>query len=323
MGFFDTLLYPLQWVVAWILALFHELLTAVGMDPAYGLTWVLSIAGLTLVVRGALVPLFVRQIKSQRKMQMIQPELQKLQAKYKGKKDQFSRQAMVEEQQALFKKHGTSPFASCLPLLIQMPIFLSLFRVINNVPRMASVEITPVGGMTVELATQMDSATVFGIPLSSTFLTGDITTKILTAILIVIMAGTQFWTQRQMMTKNMSEAALDNPFMQQQKMMLYLMPVVFGIGGIYFPLGVLIYWLVSNTWTMVQQMIVIRSMPTPGSQAERDLMERRARKGKSPLPGAKPIELEEKAEDDSAKKQGGQRQQPMSAKRQKQKKRKK
>ena len=323
MGFFDTLLYPLQWVVAWILALFHELLTAVGMDPAYGLTWVLSIAGLTLVVRGALVPLFVRQIKSQRKMQMIQPELQKLQAKYKGKKDQFSRQAMVEEQQALFKKHGTSPFASCLPLLIQMPIFLSLFRVINNVPRMASGEITPVGGMTVELATQMDSATVFGIPLSSTFLTGDITTKILTAILIVIMAGTQFWTQRQMMTKNMSEAALDNPFMQQQKMMLYLMPVVFGIGGIYFPLGVLIYWLVSNTWTMVQQMIVIRSMPTPGSQAERDLMERRARKGKSPLPGAQPIALDEDEDDAAAKKQSGQRQQPMSAKRQKQKKRKK
>src|SRR5699024_10026971 len=124
-------------------------------------------------------------------------------------------------------------------------------------------------------------------------------------------------------TTRFRSAALDNPFMQQQKMMLYLMPVVFGIGGIYFPLGVLIYWLVSNTWTMVQQMIVIRSMPTPGSQAERDLMERRARKGKSPLPGAKPIELEEKAEDADAKKQGGQRQQPMSAKRQKQKKRKK
>ena len=323
MGFFDTLLYPLQWVVAWILALFHELLTTLGMDPAFGFTWVLSIAGLTVVVRGALVPLFVRQIKSQRKMQMIQPELQKLQAKYKGKKDQFSRQAMVEEQQALFKKHGTSPFASCLPLLIQMPIFLSLFRVINNVPRVAAGEIDAVGGMTVELATQMDSASVFGIPLSATFLTGDLSTKLLTAVLIVIMAGTQFWTQRQMMTKNMSEAALDNPFMQQQKMMLYLMPVVFGIGGIYFPLGVLIYWLVSNTWTMVQQMIVIRSMPTPGSQAERDLMERRARKGKSPLPGAQPIALDEDEDDAAAKKQSGQRQQPMSAKRQKQKKRKK
>lgn len=328
MGFFDTLLYPLQWVVAWILALFHELLVLVGLDPASGLTWVLSIAGLTVVVRGALVPLFVRQIKSQRKMQMIQPELQKLQKKYKGKKDQFSRQAMVEEQQALFKKHGTSPFASCLPLLVQMPIFLSLFRVINNVPKVAAGEMDAVGGMTVELAKQMDGASVLSIPLSSSFLTGDLTTKLLTAVLIVIMAGTQFWTQRQMMTKNMSAAAMDNPFMQQQKMMLYLMPVVFGIGGIYFPLGVLIYWLVSNTWTMFQQMIVIRNMPTPGSKAERDLMERRARKGKAPLPGAAPMSTDtaddaaSDAGDGSAKKQSGQRQQPISAKRQKQKKRK-
>ncbi len=324
MGFFDTLLYPLQWVVAWILALFHELLTFLGLDPALGLTWVLSIAGLTLVVRGALVPLFVRQIKSQRKMQMIQPELQRLQKKYKGKKDQFSRQAMVEEQQALFKKHGTSPFASCLPLLVQMPIFLSLFRVINNVPQMASGAITPVGGMTVELAQQMDGASVLGIPLSSTFLTGDLGTKLFTAVLIVIMAGTQFWTQRQMMTKNMSDAAMDNPFMQQQKMMLYLMPVVFGIGGIYFPLGVLIYWLVSNTWTMFQQMFVIRSMPAPGSQAERDLMERRARKGKSPLPGAEPIEMKSdaEAETEAQQKASGQRPQPVNAKRRKKKRKK-
>lgn len=326
MGFFDTLLYPLQWVVAWILALFHELLTFLGMEPSLGWTWVLSIAGLTIVVRGALVPLFVRQIKSQRKMQMIQPELQRLQKKYKGKKDQFSRQAMVEEQQALFKKHGTSPFASCLPLLIQMPIFLSLFRVINHIPQIASGEISPVGGMTVDLAQQMDGADVLGIPLSSTFLTGDFGTKILTAILIVIMAGTQFWTQRQMMTKNMSEAALDNPFMQQQKMMLYFMPVVFGIGGIYFPLGVLMYWLVSNTWTMFQQMFIIHNMPTPGSQAERDLMERRARKGKSPLPGASPIAMKEQTETpepEPEKKVSGQRPQPVSANRKKKRKKRK
>lgn len=324
MGFFDTLLYPLQWVVAWILALFHELLTFLGLDPASGLTWVLSIAGLTLVVRGALVPLFVRQIKSQRKMQMIQPELQRLQKKYKGKKDQFSRQAMVEEQQAMFKKHGTSPFASCLPLLVQMPIFLSLFRVIRNVPDVAAGSIDPVGGMTVELAEQMDQAIVVGIELSSTFLTGGWWVKAVTAVLIVIMAGTQFWTQRQMMTKNMSEAALDNPFMKQQKMMLYLMPVVFGIGGIYFPLGVLIYWLVSNTWTMFQQMFVIRSMPAPGSQAERDLMERRARKGKPSLPGAEPIAMKDEAEAEATPpaKNSGQRQQPVNAKRKKKKRKK-
>ena len=170
----------------------------------------------------------------------------------------------------------------------------------------------------------MDQAIVLGIPLSSSFLTGDWWVKAVTAVLIVIMAGTQFWTQRQMMTKNMSDAAMDNPFMQQQKMMLYLMPVVFGIGGIYFPLGVLIYWLVSNTWTMFQQMFVIRSMPAPGSQAERDLMERRARKGKSPLPGAEPIALkdEAEAEDKPQAKTSGQRPQPVSAKRKKKKRKK-
>ncbi|GAA2094896.1 MULTISPECIES: membrane protein insertase YidC [Brevibacterium] len=327
MGFFDTILYPIQWVVAWILALFHELFTMLGMDAAGGWTWVLSITGLTVVVRAAVIPLFVRQIKSQRKMQMIQPEIQRLQQKYKGKKDQFSRQAMVEEQQALFKKHGTSPFASCLPLLVQMPIFLSLFRVIMHVPQVAAGEMNPVGGMTRDLAVQMDGATVFGIPLSASFLDPgtDVNAwavRILTAVLIVLMAGMQFLTQRHMMTKNMSEAALNNPFMQQQKMMLYLMPVVFGIGGIYFPLGVLIYWVISNGWTMGQQTVIIRNMPTPGSQAERELMERRAKRGKSPLPGSEPIEMKPENASTTGSTSGGQRQQPVSAKRQKQKQKK-
>ncbi|WP_029089736.1 membrane protein insertase YidC [Brevibacterium album] len=330
MGFFDTILYPIQWVVAWILALFHHLFTMLGMSADGGWTWVLSIVGLTVVVRAAVIPLFVRQIKSQRKMQMIQPEIQRLQKKYKGKKDQFSRQAMVEEQQALFKKHGTSPFASCLPLLVQMPIFLSLFRVIMNVPQVAEGHMDAVGGMTRDLAVSMDHAVVLGIPLSASFLdpgegVNVLWVRILTAILIVIMAGMMFLTQRHMMTKNMSEAAMNNPFMQQQKMMLYLMPVVFGIGGVYFPLGVLIYWLISNGWTMGQQTVIIRNMPTPGSQAERELMERRARKGKSPLPGSDPIEMKSQGSEDTSTEggtQGGQRSQPVSAKRQKQKRKK-
>src|SRR5699024_2722078 len=148
--------------------------------------------------------------------------------------------------------------------------------------------------------------------------------KLLTGVLIVIMAGTMFITQKQMMAKNMSESAMANPMMQSQKMLLYVMPLIFGIGGIYFPLGVLIYWLVSNTWTMFQQMFIIRSMPAPGSQAERDLMERRARRGKSPLPGAEPIEMkkEAEAEPETPAKTGGQRQQPVNAKRRKKKRKK-
>ncbi|GAA4282558.1 membrane protein insertase YidC [Brevibacterium daeguense] len=320
MGWIDTLLLPLQWVVAWILAIFHQIFTTLGMDGGSGWTWILSIAGLTIVVRAVLIPLFVYQIKAQRKMQLIQPDIQRLQAKYKGKKDQFSRQAMAEEQMALFKQHGTNPWASCLPLLVQIPIFLSLFRVINNTHGIAAGTIEPIGGLTRELAMSADAATILGIPLQATFMSDGIGVKALTAVLIIIMGASQFITQKQMMTKNMSEAALNNPFMQQQKMMLYLMPVVFAIGGIYFPLGVLVYWLVSNFWTMAQQFIVIRNMPSPGSKAEKELMERRAKKGKTALPGSKPIEMAPQPEPAPA---AGQRQQPVSKARQKKKKKKK
>ena len=97
----------------------------------------LSIVGLVLVVRAALIPIFVRQIKSQRKMMEVAPQLKKIQDKYKGKKDQFSREAMQRETMELYRKAGTNPLSSCLPLLIQMPIFFSLFSVLNEAHRAA------------------------------------------------------------------------------------------------------------------------------------------------------------------------------------------
>ena len=318
MDWLGKLLLPIEWVVAWILAFFHMAFTALGMSPTAGWTWVASIAGLTIVVRAVLIPLFVYQIKAQRKMQLLQPEMMELQKKYKGKRDQFSRQQMAEEQQALFKKHGTNPFASCLPLLVQMPIFFSLYRVIRNTEGIGNGDIPPIGGLTQELASQATHASIFGVELSDTFLQGDFGTKVLTAILIVIMGVTQFITQRQIMAKNMSEAAMNNPFMQQQKMLLYMMPIIFAVGGIYFPLGLIVYWLVSNVWTMVQQFIVIRNMPTPGSKAEKELIARRERQGK-PLP--KSMQPKKAAESETQPK-SGQRQQPMSKARQKKKKKK-
>ena len=177
-------------MVAWILAIFHQVFTSLGMHADSGWTWVLSIAGLTVVIRGVLIPLFVYQIKAQRKMQLIQPDIQRLQAKYKGKKDQFSRQAMAEEQMALFKKHGTNPWASCLPLLVQLPIFFSLIRVITNTHGVAVGDLPPIGGMTQALAQSADSATIFSIPLQATFLSDGIGVKALTAVLIIIMGVT-------------------------------------------------------------------------------------------------------------------------------------
>ena len=319
MAWFDSILYPLQWVVAWILAISHDIFTSLGMDPSDGWTWLASIACLTIVIRSILIPLFVYQIKSMRRMQFLQPDIQRLQAKYKGKKDQFSRQAMAEEQLALFRKHKTNPLASCFPILVQLPIFLSLFRVIEHTQGIAHGSIKPIGGLTQKLAQSMDSATIWGIPLQADFTSDGLDVKILTVVLILVMAISMFITQRQMFTKNMSEAALNNPIMKQQKLLLYGMPIIFGVGGFYFPVGVLFYWLVTNFWTMGQQFLVIRNMPSPGSQAEKALMERRAKKGKSPLPGQKPVTEETR----TPAKTGGQRQQPMSKSRQKKKKKKK
>ena len=127
MDIIGTILWPLKWAVELLLVGWHLLWTAIGLDPAAGLTWVLSIVGLVLVVRAALIPLFIKQIKSQRKMLEIAPQMKKVQEKYKGKRDQASREAMSRETMELYKKHGTSPVSGCLPLLVQMPIFFALF----------------------------------------------------------------------------------------------------------------------------------------------------------------------------------------------------
>src|ERR1700712_282456 len=133
-GLFGTILWPIKWVVEFLLVSWHALFTFLGMDPDAGITWVLSVVGLVLVIRAALIPIFVRQIKSQRRMQEVAPQLKKIQDKYRGKKDQFSREAMSRETMELYRKTGTNPLASCLPLLIQMPIFFSLFQVLNGAP---------------------------------------------------------------------------------------------------------------------------------------------------------------------------------------------
>ncbi|MCM3661154.1 membrane protein insertase YidC [Georgenia satyanarayanai] len=279
MGAFDTILFPIKWVVAWILHLFHELWTFVGLDPASGWTWALSIVGLTVLMRIFLIPLFFKQIKASRGMQVLQPELQKLQKKYKGKNDPASRQQMQAEMMALYQKHGTNPFASCLPILAQSPIFFALFRVLYSMPQIADGTYRdgqPLGPIDQAAATQFLDATLLGARLSQSFLGEGATlnVRILTAVLIVLMSVTTFTTQRQLTMKNMPQSALDNPMAKQQRMLMYLMPLVFAFSGVYFPVGVLIYWLTTNLWTMGQQFYTIRKMPAAGSEAEKRFKER-------------------------------------------------
>lgn len=284
-GFFNSLLWPIKWVIEAILVGFHELLVLLGMEPGEGLTWVLSIVGLVLIVRAALIPIFVRQIKSQRKMLEVAPQLKRIQDKYRGKRDQFSREAMQRETMDLYKKAGTNPFASCLPLLIQMPIFFSLFSVLNDArPYLEDgkeVVIdgvvkyhTGVGLMTEELSRSFGTSSLFGIaPLRHSIQSAlaqnpvEVVVIIIAVVMVVLMTASQFITQLQIMSKNQSPEMKESPMYRQQRILLYLLPLVFAFSGFAFPIGVMFYWLTSNIWTMVQQFLVIRTMPTPGSEA--------------------------------------------------------
>jgi YidC/Oxa1 family membrane protein insertase len=268
MDFFGTILWPIKWVIEAILVGFHWLLSELGMDPAGGLTWVLSIVGLVLLVRAALIPIYVRQIKSQRKMLEVAPQLKKIQDKYRGKKDQFSREAMQRETMALYQKAGTNPLSSCLPLLIQMPIFFSLFSVLNE----ARNDKAGVGLLTQELADNFGKASLFDVAplkfsLVDAFNEGNAAVAIIAIAMIVIMTASQFYTQLQIMSKNQTPEMKNSPMYRQQRILLYILPVVFLFSGLAFPIGVMFYWLTSNVWTMVQQALVIRNMPTPGSEA--------------------------------------------------------
>jgi YidC/Oxa1 family membrane protein insertase len=271
------ILYPVKWVIEAILVAFHWVFTTIGMQPDAGATWVLSIVGLVLVVRAALIPVFVKQIKSQRNMMVMQPELQKLQKKYKGKTDRESREKFAKEQMELYKRTGSNPMSSCLPLLIQMPIFGGLFFTLNE----AQHDKAGVFFLTKDLAESFSKATLFGAKLSETFLSAtSINVQVLAAIMVLTMTVTQFITQRQIMAKNQNPDSMNSQYMMTQKIMLYVFPLIFMISGVSFPLGVMFYWLTSNFWTMGQQFIVIRNMPTPGSIAHKQREERLAKKGK-------------------------------------------
>lgn len=313
--FFRTLIHPIELLVAWIMYGFHSAFTWIGLDPASGAAWALSIVGLVLVMRAAMIPLFVKQINASRKMQMIQPELQKIQKKYKGKNDPESRQAMTQETMALYRQEGTNPFSSCLPILVQSPFFFGLFRVLNNLEKIATNKHDSIGPITQKVAGQAESATLFGAQLSDTFLRAENTaTYVVTVLLIVLMSATTFTTQRQLMTKNMPASALDNPFAKQQKLIMYVMPIVFAVSGVNFPIGVLLYWFTTNVWSMTQQFYVIRRMPAPGSAAEKALHERLAKRGK-PIPGEAERKAAEAAEAEAAAERQSQRVQPKGKKR--------
>ena len=245
--------------VATVLRAIHALLSTV-LIPGSGPAWALSIVLLTVCVRLLLFPLFVKQIKSQRRMQQLAPKIKELQAKHKG-----DRETLNTELMKLYKDHNANPISGCLPLVLQLPVFFALFSVIREFKPGATAKY----GLSATDLLEGGRAKVFGAPLSAAFksspellskLDGSATTvKIVAALMIITMGATTFWTQRQMMARG--GAVADPQQAQIQKFMLYVLPFSFAIFGFGFPIGVLLYWLTTNVWSMGQQHYVIKRMP--------------------------------------------------------------
>ena len=266
------LLNPLYDAVSWVLLRFHDLWSLI-FAPDSGAAWALSIVGLVVVIRTALIPLFVKQINAQRNLQLIQPQMKEIQKKYAGDKERQSQEMMK-----LYKETGTNPLSSCLPILLQAPIFFALFSVLQGVAMYPDSPSDDPGYVApgvfswpqyADLTASMHDAQIFGVPLYGTFMNADETpnptaTRILALIMIALMTATTFITQRQLIVKN---SAPDNPMVKQQKILLYVFPIIFAVSGINFPIGVLVYWFTTNLWSMGQQFWVIRNNPQPGTPA--------------------------------------------------------
>jgi YidC/Oxa1 family membrane protein insertase len=269
---------PLYDAVSWIIVQFHSLYSLV-FDKDSGWAWGLSIVSLVVLIRICLIPLFVKQIKSTRNMQALQPKMKAIQERYKN-----DRQRQSEEMMKLYKETGTNPLSSCLPILAQSPFFFSLYHVLSYIAQGKQV-----GVMNQDLVNSAQHAHIFGAPIAAKFTDSAaklqslgatlVDVRVVTVIMIILMSASQFYTQRQLMTKNV-DMTVKTPFMQQQKMLMYVFPIMFAVFGINFPVGVLIYWLTTNVWTMGQQMFVIRRNPTPGSLAFKQREERLKAKGK-------------------------------------------
>jgi YidC/Oxa1 family membrane protein insertase len=280
---------PVYTAVAKSIVAIHKVLQpAFGETNGYG--WALSIVLLTVAVRILIFPLFVKQIKSQRQLQLMQPKVKELREKYKHDKAK-----MQEEMMRLQKEHG-NPLLGCMPILLQIPLFIALFRVLNAFrPRLQTggtyngqslkhqYIFVASHGISAHTAQVIGNAKVFGVPLSVAFRTGSAelksfghqiespsfnasisggTVKAVAGVMIILMCLSIYGTQRQIIGR---QGPVDPSQRAQQRIMLYLSPGMLLISGLLFPIGVLTYWLTTNVWSMGQQFFVLKRMPAPGS----------------------------------------------------------
>jgi YidC/Oxa1 family membrane protein insertase len=269
-----SILNPLFDAVAWVISRIHDVLS-VPFGAASGWSWGLSIVFLVMLMRLIMVPLFVKQVKSQRKMQSHMPALQEIRKKFKNDKTKLN-----EETMKFYKENGINPLGGCLPLVAQLPVFWSLFNVLRAIsswtPLTNGKVNVPKYGLSVATVHSAQTAHIFGVLLSDKFLwstTGESwTVRAVILISVAVSATTTFLTMRQSSKRGMMNQQMpadpDQPgaamAQNMSKNMMYIAPF-FALTGLYWQYGLVIYWVTTNLWTLGQQHILFRNLPVVGS----------------------------------------------------------
>ncbi|GII80444.1 hypothetical protein Sru01_54260 [Sphaerisporangium rufum] len=265
-----SFLEPLYTAVATVIAWIHYAYTLI-IPPDNGLNWALTIITLTVLMRLLIFPLFMKQMRSSRKMQELAPKIQDIRKRYKNDK-----QRMNQEVMKVYQEGGANPLGGCLPVVAQFPIFISVFTVLQAIAQNKARF-----GMEPSMVASARSAHIFGAPVPATFFTSakdimgfgadPVATKIVLGIFVAISSATTFLTVRQSVTRSMAQMP-DNPMAQQQKILMYISPL-FAVFSLNFALGLILYWVTTNLWTLGQQHWFYSRHPMPVVDAKGNVVQ--------------------------------------------------
>lgn len=249
----NTILSPIDDLVAWVITgLYHLLSPVFGVTS--GATWVLTIVLLTVLMRLILVPLFIKQMHTQRAMTALTPQLTELRKKYKGDREKLNAETMK-----LYQEAGVNPMMGCLPLVLQMPIFFALFSVLRYIAEWKSGP--TLYHLTTATIQSAQTAQIFGVSIKDTFLHAtSVHIHVVVALVVLTSMATTYLTMRQNVKRGIMPTGKDNPMGQSQRMMTYVLPL-FALTGLYWPFGLVLYWVTTNVWTLGQQFVLLRKYP--------------------------------------------------------------
>jgi YidC/Oxa1 family membrane protein insertase len=253
---------PLSHALAAVIAAAHSGLTALGADPTAATTWLLCIAAVVITVRVALLPVVVHGVRLAHASARARPHLQDLTKRYRGRTDRESVRQMMEERRRITSDHGV-PRLGCLPMLLQLPIWIALYHLVSDVAAGA-----PVGAMSPELVASLGTATLLGVPLAERgYLGAGPTHLAVVAGMAVLAAGLSYVTQRYLVRPNVVTDGMPEAMATAQQLMPMLSALGLLVAGGVVPVALLAYWVCNSGWTLAQSAVVWRCFPTPGSPA--------------------------------------------------------